>query len=92
VVMQNRQRSLMTKNERKVRDALEAIAPVAGFRLVAGLSERVAYRELFPLGLTLFDLPQIPELGRAQPSARDEIGRMIAALDLPRQPKQDAQP
>lgn len=92
VVMQNRQRSLMTRNERKVRDALEAIAPIAGFRLVAGLSERVAYRELFPLGLTLFDLPQIPDLGRAQPAAKAEIGRMIEALDLPTKARKDATP
>ena len=83
VVMQNRSRSLATKNERKIRDALTKIAPVAGFRLVPGLRERVTYRELFPLGLTLFDLEAIPELGRAQPNARQEIWAMLRALNLP---------
>lgn len=83
VVMQNRSRSLATKNERKIRDALTKIAPVAGFRLVPGLRERVTYRELFPLGLTLFDLEAIPELGRAQPNAREEIWAMLRALNLP---------
>ncbi len=83
VVMQNRSRSLATKNERKVMDALNAIAPVAGFRLIPGLRERVIYRELFPIGLTLFDLEAIPDMGRAQPAAKAEIAAMLEALNLP---------
>lgn len=83
VVMQNRSRNFATKNERKVMDALEKIAPVAGFRLVPGLRERVTYRELFPMGLTLFDLDAIPELGRLQPKAREEIWAMLRSLKLP---------
>jgi chromosome partitioning protein len=83
VVMQNRSRNFATKNERKVLDALQKIAPVAGFRLVPGLRERVTYRELFPMGLTLFDLDAIPELGRLQPNAREEIWAMLRALKLP---------
>ncbi len=83
VVMQNRSRSLGTKNERKVLEALQKIAPVAGFRLVPGLRERVTYRELFPIGLTLFDLEKIPELGRPQHNARAEIWAMLRALNLP---------
>jgi chromosome partitioning protein len=84
VVMQNRSRSLGTKNERKFLRALNAIAPVAGFRLIPGLRERVVYRELFPLGLTLFDAEKIPGLARPQPAARAEIAEMLAALNLPR--------
>jgi chromosome partitioning protein len=87
VVMQNRSRSLGTKNERKFLDALNRIAPAAGFRLVPGLRERVVYRELFPIGLTLFDLDKIPELGRPQPAARAEISRMLDALNLPMKDK-----
>jgi chromosome partitioning protein len=83
VVMQNRSRSLGTKNERKVLNALDAIAPVAGFRLVPGLRERVVYRELFPMGLTLFDLELIPDLGRPQPAARAEMAAMLESLNLP---------
>jgi chromosome partitioning protein len=82
VVMQNRARGMTTKNERKFIDALNAIAPVAGFRLIPGLRERVVYRELFPIGLTLFDLGMIPNLGRAQPAAQKEIAQMIDALNL----------
>jgi chromosome partitioning protein len=83
VVMQNRSRSRATKNERKVIDALKEIAPVAGFRLIPGLRERVIYRELFPLGLTLFDLEVIPGLGKRQPVAREEILAMLRELMLP---------
>ena len=83
VVMQNRSRNFVTKNERKIRDALDKIAPVAGFRLVPGLRERVTYRELFPLGLTLFDLAAIPQLGKPQPNAREEIWAMLRSLNLP---------
>lgn len=83
VVMQNRSRNFATKNERKVLDALEKIAPTAGFRLVPGLRERVTYRELFPMGLTLFDLETIPGLGKSQPAAREEIWAMLRALKLP---------
>jgi chromosome partitioning protein len=83
VVMQNRSRNFATKNERKVLDALEKIAPVAGFRIVPGLRERVIYRELFPIGLTLFDLEAIPDLGKPQATAREEIWAMLRALNLP---------
>jgi chromosome partitioning protein len=83
VVMQNRSRSFGTRNERKFREALEVIAPVAGFRLIPGLRERVVYRELFPLGLTLYDLKTIPELGQAQPNALRELADMLESLKLP---------
>ena len=83
VVLQNRSRNFATRNERKVLEALEKIAPVAGFRLVPGLRERVTYRELFPMGLTLFDLEAIPGLGKLQPNAREEIWAMLRALNLP---------
>ena len=83
VVMQNRSRNFATKNERKVLDALQKIAPVAGFRVIPGLRERVTSRELCPRGLTLFDLDAIPELGRLQPKAREEIWAMLRALKLP---------
>jgi chromosome partitioning protein len=83
VVMQNRSRSFASKNERKFLAALDVIAPAAGFRVIPGLRERVVYRELFPLGLTLFDLKAIPSLGRAQPSALQELAAMLEALQLP---------
>lgn len=89
VVMQNRSRSRSTKNERKVIDALKEIAPFAGFRLIPGLRERVVYRELFPLGLTLFDLEVIPGLGKRQPVVGEEVRAMLRALMLPSEALKD---
>ncbi len=83
VVMQNRARNFATRNEKQVLGALQAISPVAGFRVIPGLRERVTYRELFPIGLTLFDLEAIPSQGKLQPRAREEIWAMLRALKLP---------
>lgn len=82
VVVQNRLRRLGTHNERRVADAIVDLGPKAGYRTVSGVGERIAYRELFLLGLTVFDLAHIPQFARAQPTAKREIGAMLAALRL----------
>ncbi len=82
-VVQNRQRRIGTRNERRIEAALHQISDAAGFRLIPGLGERVVYRELFPYGLTLLDLHLIPEMGRSQPVARAEMSAMLTALQLP---------
>jgi chromosome partitioning protein len=82
VVVQNRLRRLGSNNEHRVSDALGELSTKAGFRLAHGLGERVAYRELFLLGLTLFDLKHIPQFSRAQPAAKEEIAQMISELRL----------
>lgn len=66
-----------------MKQALNELAPKAGFRLVDGLGERVAYRELFLLGMTVFDLKFIPDFARAQPEAKAELDKMVSALQLP---------
>ena len=83
VVAQNRQRKSGTANQSRVKQALNELAPKAGFRLVDGLGERVAYRELFLLGMTVFDLKFIPDFARAQPEAKAELDKMVSALQLP---------
>jgi chromosome partitioning protein len=83
VVVQNRQRRLGTNNQSRITEALTELAPKAGFRLAQGLGERVAYRELFLLGMTVFDLKYIPDFARAQPEAKAEIQQMITDLKLP---------
>ncbi len=83
IVMQNRLRHNGSHNEHRVEAALHKIAKHAGFRLGSGLAERVIYRELFPYGLTLFDLKWLPDMARAQPIARNELNTMIADLRLP---------
>jgi chromosome partitioning protein len=82
VVVQNRLRRLGSHNEHRVADALAELSTKAGFRLAPGLGERVAYRELFLLGLTLFDLKYIPDFARAQPAAKAEMSELIAELRL----------
>ena len=58
-----------------------------GFRIAPGLSERVIYRELFPLGLTLIDLsePGAAEGGMKMThlAARQELRDLMIVLKLP---------
>jgi chromosome partitioning protein len=83
IVMPNRTRHLHSHNQNRIADALADLAPKAGFRIIAGLGERVAYRDLFLMGLTLLDLKFIPQFAKAVPVAKAEIAQMIAELKLP---------
>lgn len=83
VVMQNRVRRLGARNEQRIENALKKIATKAGFRVGPGLMERVIYRELFPFGLTLFDLKYLPDMGRSPTAARRELAAMMDGLRLP---------
>ena len=86
VVMRNRVSALEARNKRKVAAAMERVSARIGCRIAAGLSERVIFRELFPLGLTVLDLP-VP--GLAMPltmshiAARQEVRTLLSALRLP---------
>jgi chromosome partitioning protein len=86
VVMRNRVSNLEARNKKRVAGALDALASRIGFRVAPGLSERVIFRELFPLGLTLFDLP-VPGVPVAftmsHVSARQEVRELLATLHLP---------
>ena len=83
LVLQNRKRRDTSHNQDKVDSALRRLAPRLDFRLGAGLTERVAYRELFLLGLTHLDLRRIPELARSKPLALSEVDTLLddCALD-----------
>jgi chromosome partitioning protein len=86
VVMRNRVSSTEARNKRKVATAVERVSSRIGCRIAAGFSERVIFRELFPLGLTMLDLP-LP--GLAMPltmshiAARQEVRELLATLRLP---------
>jgi chromosome partitioning protein len=74
------------RNMRRVGDALAELSRRVGFRVIPGLGERVIYRELFPMGLTLLDLHQISQAGQvgiAHIAARQELREMISGLALP---------
>jgi hypothetical protein len=62
--------------------ALQELSKRAGFRVAAGLSERVIFRELFPSGLTLLDKGYLGDLGTSHLVARQEVRQLIAGLNL----------
>ena len=83
VVLRNRLQHIESHNLRRVGAALDELARRVGFRVIPGLGERVIYRELFPKGLTLLDLPQLGEVGISHITARQELREMIAGLGVP---------
>lgn len=83
VILRNRLSNLDARNKRAMAGALDELSRRFGFRILAGLGERVIYRELFPLGLTLMDLPRAGEpMLMAHVAARQEIRGFIESLRL----------
>ena len=82
LVLQNRARRDGSQHRESTDAALRRVAGRIGFRLGAGLSERVAYRELLPLGLTQLDLRRLPDLPRRNPVAAREVLALLDELDL----------
>lgn len=85
IVLRNRISSTEARNKKRVGAALTALAGRIGFRVAPGFGERVIYRELFPMGLTMLDLPQ-PGVGislsMSHLAARQEVRALVAALAL----------
>jgi chromosome partitioning protein len=82
VVAFNRMRRLGANNERRILSALQDISNLTGFRICPGLGDRVIYRELFPLGLTLSDLRLIPDIASGSLTARHEFNALLEGLNL----------
>src|SRR5215472_1833393 len=86
VVMRNRVSSTEARNKRKVATAVERVSSRIGCRVASGFSERVIFRELFPLGLTMLDLP-LPRLSMpltmSHVAARQEVRELLTMLRLP---------
>lgn len=85
VVLRNRLGAQQMHNKRKVGKALEDLSRRIGFRVAAGFTERVIFRELFPRGLTLLDLKDIgiESLSLSNIAARQEVRDLLATLHLP---------
>ena len=86
VVMRNRMSPLEARNKQRVGEALDNLAKRIGFRLAPGLSERVIYRELFPMGLTLLDLTEEGSnitFTMSHVAARQELRDLLILLKLP---------
>ncbi len=86
VVMRNRLSPIEARNKREIAALLIQLARRIGFRLAPGFGERVVYRELFLMGLTLLDLPEAEGPGLpANPShlaGRAEIRALLQAIGL----------
>ena len=85
VVLRNRLASVEPRNRKRVDDRLAALARRAGFTAIAGLRDRVIYRELFPFGLTVNDLSskvRPVQVSLAHVAARQELRVMMSDLGL----------
>ena len=84
VVVRNRISSLFTRNQRNVIKGLQELAAALDFRVADGISERVIFREFFPVGLTAFDTFDKRTFGfeptMSHIAARNEIRELIGCL------------
>lgn len=85
IVMRNRLSTLDSHNAREMDRALRDLAARIGFRIVPGFSERVIFRELFLLGLTILDLKDASAgkgLSLSHLAARQEVRNLIESVRL----------
>jgi chromosome partitioning protein len=85
VVLRNRLASFEARNRKRLDERLTSLARRAGFRAIAGLRDRVIYRELFPFGLTVSDLSSTVrpvQVSLAHVSARQELRALMSELGV----------
>ena len=85
IVMRNRLAAAEARNKRDVGETLEALAKRIGFRTLKGFGERVIFRELYLLGLTLMDVREANvgiAMGLSHIAARNEVRALISAIKL----------
>ena len=83
IVLRNRLSNLDARNKQRMADVLKKLSVSLGFRNTPGLSERVIYRELFPMGLTLLDLHERSagvSLSMSHVAARQELRVLMDAI------------
>jgi chromosome partitioning protein len=83
VVVKNRMRNCEQRLIAAADQSLATMAECLGFRLAAGLTERLAYRDLLPFGLTHLDLKLIPQLGQLRAAHAREMKQLMDDLQLP---------
>ncbi len=87
IVMRNRLSPLQAQNKRHVFNAIEQMAKELEFTPFEGLHERVIYRELFPLGLTILEATDQfidAKLSISHILARQELRSLVNMLKLPK--------
>ena len=87
IVVRNRLSHLSSRNQASISESLKNLSMQLGCRLADGISERVIFRELFPLGLTALDELNEETLG-SQPSishlaVRQEVRALVSTRRLP---------
>jgi len=86
IVFRNRLATIASRNHKQITSALDVIAREVGFRIAPGLSERVIFREFFPVGLTAFDQLDEPLFGvnptTSHLMARVEARELIEEIGL----------
>ena len=85
VVLRNRLASVEPRNRKRVDERVTALSKRIGFRSIAGLRDRVIYRELFPFGLTVSDLARgvrPVQVSLAHVAARQELRTLMQELGL----------
>jgi chromosome partitioning protein len=85
IVLRNRLAPRDTRNTRRMTEALVILSRRLGFRGAPGLTDRLIFRELFLIGLTLTDLPTAgigQGLTMSHVAARQELRALIDALKL----------
>ena len=86
VVMRNRLSNIDARNKRMITKVMEDLTKRLGFRLAPGFSERVIFRELFLLGLTVLDVVETNKSGTLSMShlaARQEVRDLLKSLRIP---------
>ena len=87
VVVRNRLANIQSRNEQRLESCVNRLSAQLGFRVAEGVTERVVFREFFPIGLTALDefdehvLGTKPTLSHL--AARQEIRQLVAHLKLP---------
>lgn len=86
VVMRNRLSNLDARNKRLITKVTEDLSKRLGFRLAPGFSERVIFREMFLLGLTVLDVMETSgstSISMSHLAARHEVRDLLRALKIP---------
>lgn len=87
IVVRNRLSSLSSRNQINLHNSIKELSIRLGFRIADGISERVIFREYFPMGLTALDDLDHATLGTkptlSHLAARQEIRQLLSSLKLP---------
>ncbi len=86
VIVRNRLTVPVSHNNQRVAAALDQISATLDFRLAPGVGERVIFRELFPRGLTMFDvIGEDSEINvtMSHLAGRQEVHALLSSLNLP---------